>query len=565
MNGLGHNLHSFLAGDRLESKKSVGILGLCALLLVASTGCQAPFNPDVGNLSRLSPNQMIAAGHNPLSRHRLTAANPITTTAYAPTQSPRNQVSNAAFQAPTAGSENIQQATYQYPASYPAAQSPLNQNSFYQTPGNPGFQPQIQYQTQPQLQQQLQNQPPTIPFQNQVQPTGQPGFQGTPPRQIIYTNPGQIYSPVVQPPAQAYQDPNVPGYADIDVFIPNNPTGRYNVGASFTSDNRLLGQIVLEERDFDLPRGLGQIFDPRAWRGGGKTFRLEAMPGQDVQRYLVSLSNPYFRGTDNSLSVSGYLFDRQFFDWDEERLGGRVNFETRLDQYLSVNAGLRMESVTIDNPRLMASPQLNATLGNSNLFLGTLGLVYDNRIDPVSTKVGSYVELKFSQAFGDYSYSRGEVDFRNHRLIYARPDQSGAHTLSYRTKLGFTGGSTPVFENFFAGGFSSMRGFDFRGVSPIENDVRVGGEFQWLNTLEYKFPLSADDLIHGVTFIDFGTVEESVELNSENFRVAPGLGLRVHVPFAGTAAPLAFDFAFPISTAAGDDEKMFSFYIGLVR
>jgi outer membrane protein insertion porin family len=327
----------------------------------------------------------------------------------------------------------------------------------------------------------------------------------------------------------------------------------------------LLGQIVIEERDFDIPRGLGQVFDPRAWRGGGKTFRLEAMPGQDVQRYLISLSNPYFRGTDNSLSVSGYLFDRQFFDWDEERLGGRVNFETRLDQYLSVSAGLRMESVTIDNPRLMASPQLNATLGNSNLFLGTLGLVYDNRIDPVSTKVGSYLGLKFSQAFGDYSYSRGEVDFQNHRLIYARPDQSGAHTLSYKTKLGFTGGSTPVFENFFAGGFSSMRGFDFRGVSPIENGVRVGGEFQWLNTLEYKFPLSADDFIHGVTFIDFGTVEESVELNSENFRVAPGLGLRVNVPFAGTAAPLAFDFAFPISTATGDDEKLFSFYIGLIR
>ena len=115
------------------------------------------------------------------------------------------------------------------------------------------------------------------------------------------------------------------------------------------------------------------------------------------------------------------------------------------------------------------------------------------------------------------------------------------------------------------GGMTSLRGFDYRGISPIEGDVRVGGEFQWLNSLEYKFPLTADDMIHGVMFIDFGTVEENVELNSENFRVAPGLGLRVHLPYAGLGAPLAFDFAFPVSTADGDDEQTFGFLIGLMR
>jgi outer membrane protein insertion porin family len=92
--------------------------------------------------------------------------------------------------------------------------------------------------------------------------------------------------------------------------------------------------------------------------------------------------------------------------------------------------------------------------------------------------------------------------------------------------------------------------------------VQVGGEFMWVNTVEYLFPLTADDMIHGVAFVDFGTVEEDVEI--EDFRVAPGFGLRVTIPAMGPA-PIALDFAFPIVSAETDDEQVFSFNIGLQR
>ena len=224
-----------------------------------------------------------------------------------------------------------------------------------------------------------------------------------------------------------------------------------------------------------------------------------------------------------------------------------------------------MESVTIDDPRLGTSAELNTALGNSNLFLGNIGLIRDTRDHPFLATEGSYMALTYSQAFGDYSYARGDFDFRRYRLMYERPDGSGRHTVSFGTKLGFSGSSTPVFENYFAGGFSTLRGYDFRGASPLQGGVRVGGEFQWLNTLEYMFPLTADDMIKAVVFCDFGTVEESVELNADNFRVAPGFGFRVHMPAAGIGAPLAFDFAFPVASAVGDEEKVFSFYLGVLR
>jgi len=379
-------------------------------------------------------------------------------------------------------------------------------------------------------------------------------------------------NPLVQPFERGgnatFADTFPQNYADIDVYVQETQTGRINFGGAYNSDNGIVGQFIIDERNFDItrfPRSFRDVTEGTAWRGGGQSFRLELVPGAMLQRYLVSFSEPYFLNTDYSFSASGYLFERRYFDWDESRLGGRVSLGRRLNQEISVNAGVRMESVTIDNPRLNTSPQLNAELGNSNLFLGNIGLIRDTRDNAFLATKGTYMSATYSQAFGDYSFSRGDLDYRRYRLMYERPDGSGRHTISYGTKLGFSGSGTPIFENYFAGGFSTLRGFDFRGAGPMENGVRVGGEFQWLNTLEYMFPLTADDMIKGVMFCDFGTVEEGIELKSENFRVAPGFGFRIHMPAAGIGAPLAFDFAFPIATADGDDERIFSFYLGVLR
>ena len=87
----------------------------------------------------------------------------------------------------------------------------------------------------------------------------------------------------------------------------------------------------------------------------------------------------------------------------------------------------------------------------------------------------------------------------------------------------------------------------------------------WINTVEYLFPLTADDMLKGVVFCDFGTVEEQVEINREAFRVAPGFGFRVQIPRMGNGAPLAFDFAFPVLNEDTDDERIFSFFMGFLR
>ena len=57
-----------------------------------------------------------------------------------------------------------------------------------------------------------------------------------------------------------------------------------------------------------------------------------------------------------SLNLSGYLYDRRFYDWDEERLGGRLGLGYRLTPDLSLSVGVRGEQVDISDPRVLGVP-----------------------------------------------------------------------------------------------------------------------------------------------------------------------------------------------------------------
>ena len=94
---------------------------------------------------------------------------------------------------------------------------------------------------------------------------------------------------------------------------------------------------------------------------------------------------------------------------------------------------------------------------------------------------------------GTFTYPKFEGDYRRYFVTRERPDGSGRHVLGLAARLGVSGTNTPIYENFFAGGFSTLRGFDFRGASPVVGRVIVGGEFQFLTSAESRFPLTADD------------------------------------------------------------------------
>lgn len=356
-----------------------------------------------------------------------------------------------------------------------------------------------------------------------------------------------------------------PGWVDLDVYASESRTGRLMFGVGVNSDAGVVGSIVLQEENFDIlrpPRSFEDIMDGTAWRGGGQRFRAEAVPGDQVSRYLVNWTDPYFLDTNFSLGVSGFYFTRFYTDWDEERVGTRLSLGRQLTQEWSVNGQFRLENVDLRNPRTPTPPIVQQSVGNNLLSTFRLSATHDTRDAAFQPAEGHILELAAEQAVGDFDYSRLETNASQYFTLYKRPDGGGRHILSLSASLGWTDTDTPVFERYYAGGFQTFRGFEFRGVTPRQNGVAVGGRWSFLGSAQYMVPITADEMVQMVFFSDFGTVEEDVSL--DQFRVAVGAGLRLTVPAMGPV-PVALDFSVPLAKESFDQTQVFSFYVGFTR
>lgn len=407
-------------------------------------------------------------------------------------------------------------------------------------------------------------------------------FTDTPPPSFFFKRPaaprrapvfrGQSFDNGIRQPVgpQFGNDPNDPfGRSpavrdlDLDVLVSDTQTGRLMFGVGVNSDAGVVGSIILNEFDFDItkfPRSTADL--STAFRGNGERFRIEAVPGNVVSRYLVSWTSPYFLDTDYSLSLSGFYYKRFLQDWDEQRAGGRIALGKQLSPTWSVAGNLRLEEVQISNPDVPTPGILARAVGSSLLSSAGLSVTHDTRDSAFLPGEGHLLELGFEQAFGDFLYPRATVSGSQYFTLYERAAGGGRHILTLRGQLGWTDSGTPIFERFYAGGFQTFRGFEFRGVSPRQLGVRTGGRWMAVGSVEYMLPLMANESIQGVAFTDFGTVEN--DIGFDQFRVTAGFGLRLTIPAMGPV-PLAFDFAFPVLKERFDDEQIFSFYVGFNR
>jgi outer membrane protein assembly complex protein YaeT len=358
-------------------------------------------------------------------------------------------------------------------------------------------------------------------------------------------------------------------FKDILVQVEETRTGSLLFGVGVNSDAGLTGSIVLNERNFDItkpPTSLDDLLSGHAFRGAGEELRLEAMPGTQVQRYSGTFREPFLFDSPYSLTVGGYYFTRIYDEYDESRLGSRITLGRRLNQYWSASLTYRIEDVGVHNVVSFAPQDFQDVVGDNFLTSLRAGVTRDTRDSYLRPTSGSLLDIAYEQYFTSSSqgvtaiFPQVNVEFNKYFTLYERPDQSGRQVLAFHSQLGWSGDNTPVYERFYAGGFRSIRGFAFRGVSPDIDGFKVGGDFQFLNSLEYQIPLKANDQIFLVGFIDSGTVEPRIT-ELKDYRVSAGFGLRFVVPMLGPV-PIALDFGFPIVKAASDKEQVFSFWLG---
>jgi outer membrane protein insertion porin family len=353
-----------------------------------------------------------------------------------------------------------------------------------------------------------------------------------------------------------------PGRRNALVEVSEGKTAEFLIGAGVSSSHGLLGNISFRQRNFNIcnwPESWKEFMTAQGWKGAGQTFSVVAQPGVELMRYHVEWFDPMLFDLPYSAGVKAFAFTRNRQDYDESRLGAVVSVGHRFKNRWYGELAARVEGVKISDVDTLAPPELMSVQG-THLLAGLKGSLVRDRTDSRwLPSAGDRLRLSAEQVGGDFSFTVFRAAYsRYHTLLIDSQDRK--HVLALRSSAGAIAGDAPIFERFYGGGMGSIRGFEYRGISPRNgvNADPVGGDFMVFAGAEYSFPVFGRD-VRGVVFMDSGTVESDFTLTT--YRASLGVGVRWVVPLFGPM-PMSFDFAIPLSKDPQDDPQVFSFSLG---
>jgi outer membrane protein insertion porin family len=126
----------------------------------------------------------------------------------------------------------------------------------------------------------------------------------------------------------------------------------------------------------------------------------------------------------------------------------------------------------------------------------------------------------------------------------------------------YDGKQLPFYKHFYAGGASSVRGYQASSLGPRDSlGQALGGKRRLLAQAELLFPLpglNMGDSIRFSTFVDGGSVDNHFDDGLSEMRYSAGLGFNWYSP----VGPMRFNFAKALNAEATDKTEGFQFTLG---
>jgi len=356
------------------------------------------------------------------------------------------------------------------------------------------------------------------------------------------------------------------GVRDSVVSVTEGQTGMIMLGAGVASDSGLIGHVVWEQRNFDIkdrPNSLYEMFTGKAFKGAGQTLRIDIAPGTELSQYSVNFTEPYFRDRPISMDVTGLSFERERESFDEERIKGYLGFEKRHKNKWRTSIGFRVEEVDVASVTTTAPLAIKNVAGGN--FLGGIKLGFgkvdlDNKYNPAK---GYVFSADYEQVFGDHNFGILSGTYRYYRTLHEDLAELKTVLATRLHAATVTSSSAPPFEKFYGGGMTSVRGFDYRGISTrgLQTNVAtparvdpIGSDWIMLANAEIIHPMTSENFAL-LFFVDTGAID------SGTIRASVGTGVQIMIPHWFGPTPMRFELATPISKENEDEEQVFSFSV----
>ncbi len=343
---------------------------------------------------------------------------------------------------------------------------------------------------------------------------------------------------------------SAPNRKNIVFRVKEKRTGELSFGAGFSSVDQFIGFGEIAQRNFDISNW------PR-FTGGGQSIALRGRWGTITRDFSLSFVEPYLLNKPISFGLDLYNIrnEKRNVDFREERLGAGTVISKAYGEYFRTGLGYKIERVKLFDLESDAPPAVRLFEGSQWLSRLKLFLSHDARNSTIFPTKG-WIAGASGELIG--TFLGGSEDYyilEGYATKYWN-FQDGKHIIEWRNRVGVAdeaGSETvPVFDRFYAGGFGTVRGYNYRRVGPIEAGSAIGGQTMFITNLEYTFPIPALENFRLAAFIDLGNVDgRSYRIAFDEFRVSVGPGIKVKTPIG----PLAFYYGLPIMNRDTEDRN----------
>jgi outer membrane protein insertion porin family len=346
-----------------------------------------------------------------------------------------------------------------------------------------------------------------------------------------------------------------PDQVDVTYSVEERQTGTLSLGIGFST----LDDVIVS----------ASITQPNVF-GSGKYLSLELNSGSVNRVYSLSYVDPYY--TVNGVSRGFDLYQREVDAtqlatgaYSTSTAGGGVRFSYPLSERDTLSIGVLGESVEVFTFETSAAVYKNfvATFGNKYSY-GALNAAWahDTRDSLIVTTDGTLTRVSTEIAGGDLEYYR--LGF-NQQFYWPL---SRTLTLFLNADLGYASGRggkpLPFFKNYYAGGPTSVRGYEDFSLGPRDAEGNsLGGTRRVVGNAELLFPMpgaAQDKSLRVALFLDAGQVyAQGAPVELSELRASTGLALA----WASPLGPLRLSYAWPLNAQEGvDREQRLQFRFG---
>ena len=346
---------------------------------------------------------------------------------------------------------------------------------------------------------------------------------------------------------------------DIVVDLKEKPTGSFSIGAGYSSVDSLMVMGEINQNNF---------------LGRGQRLSLQANLSSSNTRFNLGFTEPHLNDTDLAFGIDLYSWENEYDDYTKDATGFAIRLAHPIWERWRVYGSYGYDDSELTDVSPYASWAIRESEDINVTSFISLGLSRDTRDRIYDTSRGSVnsVSVKFAGGWlgGDSAFTK--IEGSTSWYFPFRWDT----TFHVKFAAGYvkenSSGQLPVYEKFYLGGLSTMRGFEPGDMSPevIRSDgysEKIGGTQMWYSNLEYIFPLFKEAGLKGVVFFDIGDVSDAgdITLDSEetleddpNLRKSVGFGFRWLSPMG----PLRLEWGYNIDPEDDEDQSLWDFSIG---